>query len=135
MGWKGGNHDRERGVFSARGEPVMEINKKRMEKKRDRSEGREVQDRVSSFILSRWFDNCCCSQYFLCLQSVHFNENQTPACGAHWRAHTHTHTHRHTHAHTRTHIQYLQFKESISHLRVFAYVCLYRVYRGSCDLN
>lgn len=30
-----------------------------------------------------WFDNCCCSRYFLCLQSVHFNESQTPVCEVH----------------------------------------------------
>lgn len=37
-----------------------------------------------------------------------------------------------THMHTHT---YLQFKESISHLSIQAYVCLYEVHRGSCDLN
>lgn len=35
-------------------------------------------------------------------------------------------------SHTHT---YLQFKDSISHLSVQAYVCLYEVHRGSCDRN
>lgn len=29
-----------------------------------------------------------CGQYFLCLQTVHFNQSQSPACAAHWHTHT-----------------------------------------------
>lgn len=43
-------------------------------------------------------------------------------------------SHTHAHAHTDTHTLISNLK-SISHLSVQAYVCLYEVHRGSCDLN
>lgn len=36
------------------------------------------------------FDYCCCSRYFLCLQSVPFNQSQVPVYAASLHAHTYS---------------------------------------------